>query len=271
MASVTRQPRADFALDRSRAKALLAEFAETRSPEVREQLVIAYSGVVRYLASRFAYRGEPLEDLIQVGMVGLLKAIDRFDTSRGFEFITFALPTIVGEIKRHFRDKGWALHVPRKLQDLNLAVTRAAEVLTVELGRSATVDDIATRLGVSSEQVIEAQELGRAYSTFSLDADSSGADQHAKPTSLADRIGIADADMASFENVASLKRACEVLDPTERLVVYLRFYEEVPQTEIARRLGVSQMNISRVQRRAIRKIRAFLLDDAAIESRGAAS
>ncbi|MBV8338532.1 MAG: SigB/SigF/SigG family RNA polymerase sigma factor [Candidatus Eremiobacteraeota bacterium] len=271
MASTSRHPRADFALDRAHAKALLAEFAQTRSPEVREQLVVAYTGVVRYLASRFAYRGEPLEDLIQVGMVGLLKAIDRFDASRGFEFITFAMPTIVGEIKRHFRDKGWALHVPRKLQDLNLAVTRTAEALTVELGRSATVDDIASRLGVSSEQVIEAQELGRAYTTYSLDADASATDHHAKPTSLAERIGIADGDMASFENIASLKRACEVLDPTERLVVYLRFYEEVPQTEIARRLGVSQMNISRVQRRAIKKIRASLFDEADVVTRGAVS
>ncbi|MBV8595168.1 MAG: sigma-70 family RNA polymerase sigma factor, partial [Candidatus Eremiobacteraeota bacterium] len=132
-------------------------------------------------------------------------------------------------------------------------------------------DDIASRLGVSSEQVIEAQELGRAYTTYSLDADASATDHHAKPTSLAERIGIADGDMASFENIASLKRACEVLDPTERLVVYLRFYEEVPQTEIARRLGVSQMNISRVQRRAIKKIRASLFDEADVVTRGAVS
>ena len=263
---MTRSPRADFALDRSRAKELLAEFGRTRSPEVREELVIAYTGVVRYLASRFAYRGEPLEDLIQVGMVGLLKAIDRFDATRGFEFITFALPTIVGEIKRHFRDKGWALHVPRKLQDLNLAVTRAAETLTMELGRSATVDDIAGKLGVSGEQVIEAQELGRAYSTFSLDAELSSSDQRAKPRSLAERVGLADIGIASVENVTSLKQACEALDPTERLVIYLRFYEELPQTEIARRLNVSQMNVSRVQRRAIRKIRGALFDEAAAPS-----
>ena len=252
----------EYSFDRQRTRQLLKEFASSRSAEIREELVLAHAGVVRYLALRFAYRGEPLEDLCQVGMVGLLKAIDRFDPARGFEFITFALPTIVGEIKRHFRDKGWALHVPRRLQDLNLAVTRAAEALSTELGRSATVDDIATKLGVTSERVLEAQELRHAYCALSLDAELATSERQPKPTNLAERIGIADPDIELFENAASLKRACEVLDPKERLVMYLRFYEEVPQTEIARRLNVSQMNISRLQRRAIRKIRQSLLEAA---------
>ena len=250
----------EYSFDREQTRALLKVFASSRCPETREELVFAYAGVVRYLSMRFAHRGEPLEDLYQVGMVGLLKAIDRFEPERGFEFITFALPTIVGEIKRHFRDKGWALHVPRRLQDLNLAVTRAAETLSTELGRCATVDDIAAKLGVTSERVLEAQELGHAYCALSLDAELAASEKHSKPTNRAERIGIVDADIELFENAASLKRACEVLDAKERLVIYLRFYEEVPQTEIARRLNVSQMNISRLQRRAIRKIRQSLLE-----------
>ncbi|MDQ6766611.1 MAG: SigB/SigF/SigG family RNA polymerase sigma factor [Candidatus Eremiobacteraeota bacterium] len=259
---MTKHASVDFSFDRKRTRQLLLEFAATKCPARREQLALAYAGVVRYLALRFAYRGEPLEDLIQVGMVGLLKAIDRFEPQRGFEFITFALPTIVGEIKRHFRDKGWALHVPRRLQDLNLAVTRAAESLSVELGRAATVDDIASKLGVTCEKVLEAQELGHAYSALSLDAELAASEKHSKPTNLAERIGVADTDVLHFENASSLKTACEILDPKERLVIYLRFYEEVPQTEIARRLNVSQMNISRLQRRAIKKIRQALLEGA---------
>jgi RNA polymerase sigma-B factor len=255
----------EYSFDREQTRQLLVEFATSKSPEVREQLTLAYAGVVRYLAMRFAYRGEPLEDLIQVGMVGLLKAIDRFEPQRGFEFITFALPTIVGEIKRYFRDKSWALHVPRRLQDLNLAVSRQSEVLTMELGRSATVDDIAAKLGVTTEKVLEAQELGHAYSALSLDAELAASEKQSKATSLSERIGAADPDIAHFENAASLKRACEALDSKERLVVYLRFYEEVPQTEIARRLNVSQMNISRLQQRAIKKIRLSLLQEAAPE------
>ncbi len=257
MTPTPRRSRASLELDRARSKALFAEFAATRSPEAREQLTFAYTGVVRYLASRFANRGEPLEDLIQVGMIGLLKAIDRFDVSRGYEFITFALPTIVGEIKRHFRDKGWALHVPRKLQDLNLAVTRAAETLAVELSRSVTVDDIARTLGVSSERVIEAQELGHAYNAFSLDAALSSS-EGLTTAKLAERIGVVDGNLIAFEETEGLKQACEALDETERLVLYLRFYEELPQTEIARRLNVSQMNVSRVQRRAIRKLQQHM-------------
>jgi RNA polymerase sigma-B factor len=261
--AATKRNDASLSLDRKQTRELLERFAATRCPEAREQLTLTYAGVVRYLALRFANRGEPLEDLMQVGMIGLLKAIDRFDPQRGCEFITFAMPTIVGEIKRHFRDKGWALHVPRRLQDLNLAVNRLADRLSTELGRAATVDDIAQRLGVSSELVLEAQELGFAYCTLSLDAESPLSEKGTKATKFAERIGTEDHDMLVFENKASLKRACEVLDPRERLVIYLRYFEEMPQTEIARRLHVSQMNISRVQQRAIKKLRSLLVEQSA--------
>ncbi len=243
-------------LDRAVLRELLAEYAATRSEGIREELVVLHLSMVRYLAAKFAHRGEPLEDLIQVGSVGLLKAIDRFDPGRGVEFITFAMPTILGEIRRLFRDKGWALRVPRRLQELSLAVNRVAETLSVELGRSSTVDDIAEKLGASPEEIIEAQELGSAYCTISLDARAQGERQTQTP--LADHIGSEDTDFARFERRAFLQRACKDLEPKERLVLHLRFFAELPQVEIARRLGVSQMHISRTQQRAIVKLRIAL-------------
>ena len=146
--------------DRERTRELFAQFTHSRDPRLRDELVVAHLNLVRYLAVRFANRGEALDDLIQVGTVGLIKAIDRFDTGRGVEFTTYATPTIIGEIKRYFRDKGWAVRVPRRLQELNLAVNRAVENISVELGRAATVSDLAARLGATDEEIIEAQELG---------------------------------------------------------------------------------------------------------------
>lgn len=239
--------------ERARLREILVEYAKTRSEPLREELVLAHINIVRYLAARFVNRGEPLEDLIQVGCVGLLKAIDRFEPARGVEFITYAMPTILGEIKRHFRDKGWALRVPRRLQDLSLAVNRVSETLSVELGRSATVDDVALKLGATPEEVIEAQELGTAYCTLSLDAVVPG--DQSKAATLADRVGSDDADFEVFENRESLRLACKALEPRERLVIHLRFFDEMSQADIARCMGVSQMQISRLQQRAIGKIR----------------
>jgi RNA polymerase sigma-B factor len=249
-------------LDRKHVRELFADFARTRSADTRERLALAHTGVVRYLATRFAGRGETLEDLMQVGMIGLLKAIDRFDPGHGVEFVTFAFPTITGEIKRHFRDRCWTVHVPRRLQTLNQAVTRVAEFLTMELGRSPTVDDIAERLDVTAESVLEAQELGNAYAPISLDATLEHAQNDRRDLSLVERAGSHDPTFAALRNRSALKDACRCLDPNERLIIYLRFYEEVPQTEIARRLNVSQMKVSRLQRRALEKIRqAFFTDE----------
>src|ERR1700674_5025268 len=153
----------DQRFDRERVRALFAEYTKSRQSAPRDELVVLHLNLVRYLASRFANRGEALEDLIQVGTLGLIKAIDRFDTGRGVEFTTYATPTIVGEIKRYFRDKGWAVKVPRRLQELNLAVNRALEKLTVKLGRSPTIAELASHLGATEEDVLEAQELGQAY------------------------------------------------------------------------------------------------------------
>ena len=255
---------------RERTRDLFARFERARTrrekqPEVQErdydalrnELVVAHLNLVRFLALKFANRGEPLDDLVQVGTVGLLKAIDRFERERGVEFTTYATPTIVGEIKRYFRDKGWAVKVPRRLQELNLAVNRANEKMSVELGRSPTVAELADRLNATEEEILEAQELGQAYNLLSLDSEiMSEGDKRAQK--LADTVGITDPGLELLEDRANLERAFHVLTGRERVIIYLRFYESVSQTEIAKRLNVSQMHVSRLQAKALEKLRAAL-------------
>jgi RNA polymerase sigma-B factor len=259
--------------DRNRARAVFARFAELRAnreldsgpdrsgvseyDRLRNELVVAHLNLVRYLAVKFANRGEALDDLIQVGTVGLLKAIDRFDLDRGVEFTTYATPTIVGEIKRYFRDKGWAVKVPRRLQELNLAVNRANEKLTVKLGHSPTVAELAQHLGASAEDILEAQELGQAYNLLSLDTELNG-EGDKKSQTLADYVGQNDSGLELLEDRANLERAFQVLTGRERVILYLRFYESVSQTEIAKRLNVSQMHVSRLQQKALEKLKVFL-------------
>ena len=259
--------------DRNRARQAFARFAELRAnreldsgpdhsgvsefDRLRNELVVAHLNLVRYLAVKFANRGEALDDLIQVGTVGLLKAIDRFDLERGVEFTTYATPTIVGEIKRYFRDKGWAVKVPRRLQELNLSVNRAIEKLTVKLGHSPTVGELAQHLGASEEDILEAQELGQAYNLLSLDTELNG-EGDKKSQTLADYVGQNDAGLELLEDRANLERAFQVLTGRERVILYLRFYESVSQTEIAKRLNVSQMHVSRLQQKALEKLKNFL-------------
>ena len=259
--------------DRNRARQAFARFAELRADRsldsgpdhsgisefdrLRNELVVAHLNLVRYLAVKFANRGEALDDLIQVGTVGLLKAIDRFDLERGVEFTTYATPTIVGEIKRYFRDKGWAVKVPRRLQELNLSVNRAIEKLTVKLGHSPTVTELAQHLGASEEDILEAQELGQAYNLLSLDTELNG-EGDKKSQTLADYVGQNDAGLELLEDRANLERAFQVLTGRERVILYLRFYESVSQTEIAKRLNVSQMHVSRLQQKALEKLKNFL-------------
>jgi RNA polymerase sigma-B factor len=260
----------DVRSERERTRELFARFERVRvrhdaRPErhdheyetLRNDLVVAHLNLVRFLALKFANRGEPLDDLVQVGTVGLLKAIDRFELSRGVEFTTYATPTIVGEIKRYFRDKGWAVKVPRRLQELNLAVNRASEKMAVELGRSPTVAELASRLDATDEEILEAQELGQAYNLLSLDSEVSG-EGDKKSQTLADTVGITDSGLEMLEDRANLERAFHVLTGRERVIIYLRFYESVSQTEIAKRLNVSQMHVSRLQAKALEKLRAFL-------------
>jgi RNA polymerase sigma-B factor len=224
---------------------------------LREELVVTHLNLVRFLAVKFSNRGEALDDLIQVGTLGLLKAIDRFDLERGVEFTTYATPTIVGEIKRYFRDKGWAVKVPRRLQELNLSVNRAIEHLTVRRGRSPTVAEIAEHLRTNPEEVLEAQELGQVYNLLSLDTEVTGeSDRKSHP--LADYVGREDPALELLEDRANLEKAFDVLTRRERIILFLRFYESVSQAEIAKRLGVSQMHVSRLQHRALEKLRETL-------------
>ncbi len=230
---------------------------DERYEKLRSDLVVAHLNLVRFLAHKFANRGEPLDDLVQVGTVGLLKAIDRFELDRGVEFTTYATPTIIGEIKRYFRDKGWAVKVPRRLQELNLAVNRASEKLAVELGRSPTIAELAEHLDASDEEILEAQELGQAYNLLSLDSEMSG-DGGRRSQALADTVGTTDSGLELLEDRANLERAFSYLSGRERVIIYLRFFESISQTEIAQRLNVSQMHVSRLQAKALDKLRAVL-------------
>ena len=249
----------DVRSERERTRGLFAVFAKTRDEAVRDELVVAHLNLVRFLALKFSNRGEPLDDLIQVGTVGLLKAIDRFELERGVEFTTYATPTIVGEIKRYFRDKGWAIKVPRRLQEVNLAVNRASERMTIEFGRSPTVAELAERLNATEEEILEAQELGQSYNMLSLDSEvSHEGDKNAQ--TLADTVGVTDAELELLEDRTNLERAFHVLTGRERVIIHLRFYEGVSQTEIAKRLNVSQMHVSRLQAKALEKLRAVLAE-----------
>jgi RNA polymerase sigma-B factor len=244
-------------IERQEIRRLFEEYAATHSPEIKEKIVMQYMNLVRFLASKFAYRGEPLEDLIQVGSLALVKAIDRFDLSKGVEFTTYVTPTIVGEIKRHFRDKGWSFKVPRKLQELNAAVNKAAEDLTGELGHAPTISQIAARLGTSEEEVLEAQELGQAYTPLSLDVEIENENFKSAPN-LLEYLGKEDILLENVEDRLTLQKAFEKLDPKEQLVLHLRFGQNLSQSEIAKYMHTLQMHISRLQARALEKLRKYL-------------
>jgi RNA polymerase sigma-B factor len=236
---------------------LFAEFQKARDPKIREKLILAHMNLVRYLARKFANRGEPLEDLTQVGMIGLINAIDRFDSGRGIRFATYATPTIVGEIRRYFRDRGWAVKVPRRLQELSLAATKAADELTQKLNRSPTIAELAGRLSVSEDEALEAVELGDLYQLPSLDT-ALGEDSNDSHAVLADYVGEIDAEMERFERRSRLAQAVNSLPPREREIIQLRFFRNLSQTEVARRMKISQMHVSRLQHRAIERLRELV-------------
>ncbi len=240
---------------------LFDRYRRSRDPELREQLIMAHLNLVRYLARKFANRGEPLEDLIQVGTIGLINAIDRFDPERGIRFATYATPTIVGEIRRHFRDRGWAVKVPRRLQELSLAATKAAERLTQSLDRSPTIAELAEYLDVEESQALEALELGEMYELPSLDQDLGGEDsEDSSGGVLADYVGQVDDELEKFEHRARLVEAIKGLPEREREIIRLRFFENLSQTKVAKRLKISQMHVSRLQQRAIKRLRELMKD-----------
>jgi RNA polymerase sigma-B factor len=240
------------ATDRDDLKALFAEYAQTRDPALRNDLVEAHLGLAEHLAWRFANRGEPLDDLIQVAYLGLCMAVERFDPERGLEFKTFAAPTIIGELKRHFRDKTWAVRVPRRLQELHLEMNATVAIFSQQHGRSPTVAELASELATSEEDVLEALEAGQSYRSSSLDQ---AADDDSDGEVLAARLGEEDPSFGEAELWASMSDVVKALPERERRILYLRFFKGQMQSEIARQLGISQMHVSRLLSRILERLR----------------
>jgi RNA polymerase sigma-B factor len=247
--------------DRAYARELFGELVrlEESDPQrqrVRDELVEMHLPLVEYLARRFRNRGEPLDDLVQVATIGLIKSVDRFDLERGVEFSTYATPTIVGEIKRHFRDKGWAIRVPRRLQELKLSLAKATSELSQKNGRAPTVAELATHLGMSEEDILEGLESANAYSAVSLDAPDAGDDDS---PAVADSLGTTDEALEGVEYRESLKPLLEKLPPREKKILLLRFFGNMTQSQIAAELGISQMHVSRLLARTLASLRQGLL------------
>ena len=240
-------------------KILLRRYHEDGDLQAREQLIEQYMSLVRSLARRYSYRGEQLEDLVQIGAIGLIKAIDRFDLERRVELTTYATPNIIGEIKRHFRDKGWSVRVPRGLQELNVQLSRLVEQLTVQLGRSPTIPELAKAAGVEEEEVLEALESGRAYTSLSLSVGGGGGDDD--DLDPLESLGTEEHEYEVSEDRAVLAPGFKALDERERKILQLRFFEGLTQSQIAQQIGISQMHVSRLIRRSLEKIRETIAAD----------
>jgi RNA polymerase sigma-B factor len=249
-------------IDRGELRDKFAEYARTRDRVLRDEIITAQVGLAEYLARRFKNRGEPVEDLVQVALLGLLKAVERFDPSRGLEFSTFATPTIVGELKRHFRDKGWAVRVPRRVQELHLRMASVVNGLSQELGRSPTIPEIARQADVSVDEVLEAMEAGRAYRFTSLDAGTSD-DEDRAPTPSA-QIGEDEPGLEEVEHRMLLSPLIASLPKREQMIIHLRFFRGMTQSEIAERLGISQMHVSRLLARSLAQLKARADSDAEV-------
>jgi RNA polymerase sigma-B factor len=243
-------------------KILLRRYHEEGDLAAREELIERYMSLVRSLARRYSYRGEQLEDLVQIGAIGLIKAIDRFDLERGVELTTYATPNIIGEIKRHFRDKGWSVRVPRGLQELNVQVSKLIEQLTVQLGRSPTIPELAKAAGVEEEAVLEALESGRAYSSVSLSAGGSLDDEG--DLDPLESLGTLEHEYEVSEDRAVLAPGFKILDERERKILHLRFFRGMTQSQIAAQIGISQMHVSRLIRRSLEKIRDEIAEESEV-------
>jgi RNA polymerase sigma-B factor len=229
-------------------------YRQTRDRRLRDDLVEEHAPLAHFLARRFSNRGEPVDDLVQVALVGLLKAVERFDPDRGLQFSTFATPTILGELKRHFRDRGWAVRVPRRVQELHLQLGRIVAALGQEQGRSPTPAEVADRAGVSEEEVLEAMEAGSLYRLVSLDAPATRDEE--ETSELVACMGDDDPAFKQIEHRSELDELLGVLPDRERRIVELRFFEGMTQSEIAEQVGVSQMHVSRLLARSLEMLRA---------------
>lgn len=248
---------------RTRSAELFARLRDDAGDEdsqaaARDALVHLHLPLVEHCAKRFRNRGEPYDDLVQVGTIGLIKSVDRFDLDRGVEFSTYATPTIIGEIKRYFRDKGWAIRVPRRLQELRLQIGPTSADLTQRLGRSPTARELAERIGVSVEEILEGLESSHAYSTLSLDAGDTSADHDRRSPSVLDLIGVEDASLEYVDIRESIKPLIKGLGPREKKILMLRFFKNLTQAQIAEEIGVSQMHVSRLLNRTLEQLRASL-------------
>lgn len=252
---MTDDPNALVETVRERSRGLFEELGRATDPEkvrvTRDALIELHLPLVDHCARRFTQRGEPLDDLVQVGTIGLIKAVDRFDLDRGVEFSTYATPTIIGEIKRHFRDKGWAVRVPRRLQELRMTIAVATAELSQSLGRSPTPREIAERLEVTVEDVLEGIESANAYATTSLDA-ANGADN---APSWLESLGEDDEALDHVELRESLRPLIERLPAREQQIVILRFFRQQTQAQIAEQVGISQMHVSRLLTRTLENLR----------------
>jgi len=226
-------------------------FRATDDPAIREELIARFQGMAHACARRFHGRGEPLDDLEQVATIGLVKAVGRFDPDAGFAFPSFAVPTIMGELRRHFRDAGWSMRVNRRTKDLHLRLSGAVEELSQKLGRSPRADEVAEHLDVTPEDVLEAMDAGGAYRPLSLDAPSPGSTD----SGPADRLGSLDLGALTAERRVMLTELLDSLDERERKIIFLRFFEELSQSEIAEAVGTSQVHVSRLIRASLERMR----------------
>jgi RNA polymerase sigma-B factor len=247
--------RGKLAWDKTRTKELFRRYKEEGDEDAREQLIVSHLNLVRFLASKFKNRGEALDDLIQVGTIGLIKAIDRFEPERGLEFTTYATPTIMGEIKRHFRDKGWSVRVPRRLQELSAKVNQTTDELTKDLQRSPTVQEIADHLQVTVDEVLEAMESSSAYSSVSLESGSSNEED---APSIIDHYATEDAELEGSDDRMLIEQVIGEFSPREQEVIRMRFVDGLTQVEIAEKLEVSQVQVSRFLRRTLKKMQEKL-------------
>jgi RNA polymerase sigma-B factor len=240
--------------DQEATLARFREYRHTHDRVLRNQLIEEHLSLARTLARRFANRNEPLDDLEQVAMLGVLKAVERFDPDHGTPFAAFAIPTVVGELRRHFRDRGWMVRVPRRVQDLHLRIGTVVSELSQLLGRSPSPTEIADAAGVRDEDVLEALEAGNRYRPTSLDVAASGSDGDA-------RMGRSDIELVSVEDRATLLHLLRHLPERERRVMYMRYFEDMTQAEIAEAIGVSQMHVSRLLTRSLDALNRERPDD----------
>jgi RNA polymerase sigma-B factor len=238
--------------DRKELRRKFVEYKQTNERRLRNELIEAHRSLASHLARRFANRGEPFDDLLQVAYLGMLKAVERFDPDRGLEFSTFATATVEGELKRHFRDRTWSIRVPRRPQELHLRLGNAVNDLSQRLKRPPRVSELASELGVSEDDVLEAMEVGGAYRSASLDARPA---DNGETMTLESRLGAHDSGFDLAEHRVLLERLLEELPDRERTIVRLRFFEDMTQTEIAQEVGISQMHVSRLLARTLVQLR----------------